>query len=126
MTARTRKCSDGIQAGRLKKATEFHDAAVLVEHLPNAAVDLFVLAGIAAADVICCSRLGVHAAGENHVEAIALLEKAEREVAKHLRTLLNLKSKVAYTHQSVTTEDHKNAGRAASNLLEAARRTRGR
>jgi hypothetical protein len=83
----------------------------------NASVDLFVDTGIAAADVICCSRLGVYAAGENHNEAVALLEKAEPSAAKYLRTLLNLKSKVAYTHQSVTTDEHKKPGRAAENLV---------
>jgi phosphoribosyl 1,2-cyclic phosphodiesterase len=123
MTGRTRQCPEIVRARRLKKAIEFHDAAVLVEDVaPNAAVDLLVGAGIAAADAICCSRLGAHAAGESHNEAIALLEKAEPKVAKHLRSLLNLKSKVAYTHHSVTTDDHKKANRAASNLVEAARR----
>jgi hypothetical protein len=123
MIGRTRKCSEAIQAGRLKKATEFHDAAVLVEDLaPNAAVDLFVDAGIAAADVISCIRLGIYATGESHNEAIDLLEKAEPGVATYLRTLLGLKSKVAYTHQSVSSDDRKKASRAASNLVEAARR----
>ena len=123
MTGRTRECSEHIRAGRLNKATEFHQAAVLVEDVaPNAAVHLFVDAGIAAADVICCSRLGVYAAGENHAEAVALLEKAEPVQAKYLRALLNLKSKVAYTHQSVTRDERKKAGRAAENLVEAARR----
>lgn len=122
MTGRTRECSEGIQAGRLRKATQFHDAAVVVDDAPDAAVNLFVLAGIAAADVICCSRLGVHATGESHNEAIALLKKAEPDMAKHLGTLLNMKSKVAYTHQSVTPGDHKKASRAASTLLEAAPR----
>jgi hypothetical protein len=123
MTGRTKKCSEAIQAGRLKKATEFHDAAALVEDLaPNAAVDLFVVAGIAAADVICCRRLGIYATGDNHNEAIDLLEKAQPDVAKYLRTLLSMKSKVAYTHQSVSSDDHKKASRAASNLVEAARR----
>jgi hypothetical protein len=123
MTGRTRQCSEGVRAGRLKKATEFHDAAVLVEDdAPNAAVDLLIDAGIAAADVICCSRLGVYSAGESHNDAIALLQSAERGAAKYLQALLNLKSKVAYTHQPVTTDDHKRASRAASHLLEAARR----
>jgi hypothetical protein len=123
MTGRTRKCSKAVQTGRLTKATEFHDAAVLVEDVaPNAAVDLFVDAGIAAADVICCVRLGIYATGENHMEAIDLLEKAEPGVAKHLRTLLGMKSKVAYTHQSVGSDDRKKASRAAANLVEAARR----
>jgi hypothetical protein len=123
MTGRTRQCPEVVRAGRLKKAIEFHDAAALVEDVaPNAAVDLLVDAGIAAADAICCSRLGVYSAGESHNEAIALLEKAEREVAKYLRTLLNLKSKVAYSHHPVTTDDHKKASRATSSLVEAARR----
>jgi hypothetical protein len=41
---------------------------------------------------------------------------------KHLRTLLNLKSKVAYTHQSATSAELKKSGRAAEALVEAARR----
>lgn len=72
--------------------------------------------GIAAADAICCSRLGVYSAGESHNEAIVLLENAEPDVAKHLRTLLNFKSKVVYSHRPVTTDDHKKASRAASKL----------
>lgn len=123
MTGRTKPSSEGVRLGRLKKATEFHDTAVLVEDAPDAAVNLFVLAGIAAADVICCSRIGMYSTGESHNEAVALLEKAEPEAANYLRLLLGLKSKVAYTHQSVTADDHKKASRAASNLLEAARRT---
>lgn len=123
MTGRSRKCSASIQAGRLNKATEFHDAAVLIEDAaPNASVDLLIDAGIAAADVICCARLGVYATGESHSAAVALLAKAEPGVAKHLRTLLGLKSKVAYTHQPVTAGDRTKASRAASHLVEAARR----
>ena len=123
MTGRTRACSDAIQTGRLEKATEFHDAAALVGDVsPNAAVELFVLAGIAAADAICCKRLGVHAKGENHNEAVDLLENADPGSAKYLRTLLSMKSKVAYTHQSVSKDDRKKASRAASSLVEEARR----
>jgi hypothetical protein len=123
MTGRTRRCDEAIRTGRLKKAREFYEAAVLVEDVtPNASVDLFVDAGIAAADVICCFRLSVCAAGENHSEAVSLLEKAEPGLAKYLRSLLNLKSKVAYTHHSVTTDDRRKAGRAAEKLVEAAGR----
>lgn len=123
MTARTRKCSEAVQAGRLTKATEFYDAAVLVEDVaPNAAVNLFINAGIASSDVICCARLGIYATGESHNEAIDLLEKVEHSVARYLRTLLGMKSKVAYTHQSVSSDDLKKASRAASKLLETARR----
>ena len=123
MKERTRDCPEAVRQGRLTKAIEFYDAAVVVEDdMPNASVDLFVDAGIAAADAICCSRLGVYAAGENHNEAISLLEQAERGIEKHLRTLLNLKSKVAYTHQPVTADERKRASRAAAAMVEASRR----
>jgi hypothetical protein len=85
-------------------------------------VDLRVDAGIAAADVICCARLGLHAAGENHNEAVALLRQAEPGAEKHLRTLLNLKSKVAYSHQPAANDERKKVCRAADALVEAARR----
>ncbi|BBY05118.1 hypothetical protein MNVI_04360 [Mycobacterium noviomagense] len=42
---------------------------------------------------------------------------------KHLRALLNVKSKVAYTHQSATAGERKKAKRAAEALVETARRT---
>ena len=61
----------------------------------DAAVSLLVNAGIAAADVICGVRLGIYAAGENHNEAVALLAKADAGAEKHLRTLLNVKSRRA-------------------------------
>jgi hypothetical protein len=58
MTARKRECSEVIRAGRLKKAKEFYAAAVLVENAaPNASVDLFVDAGIAAAEVLNCTTI---------------------------------------------------------------------
>jgi hypothetical protein len=108
----------------MKKATEFHDAAVRIEdEMPDASINLFVLAGIAAADVICCSQLGKYAVGQEHHEAVSLLGQAEREMEKYLRTLLSVKSKVAYTHRSATADERKKAGRAAEALLEAARRT---
>ncbi|BBX94776.1 hypothetical protein MLAC_00700 [Mycobacterium lacus] len=95
---------------------------MIEDDAPNAAVDFFVDARIAAADVICGTKLGEYATGENHNEAIALLAKAQPDVAGHLRALLNLKSKVACTHQSVCSDARKKASRAASQLVEAARR----
>lgn len=75
MASRTKNCSERVRKGRLAKANEFLDAALLVdEEMTDAAVNLYVLAGIAAADVICCAKLGKHAVGENHAEAILLLK----------------------------------------------------
>lgn len=88
----------------------------------DAYVTLCVHAGIAAADVICCASLGEHAQGEHHSEAIDLLAKADKDVAKHLRTLLNLKTKAGYSHTPATADEFKRAGRAAEALVEKARR----
>ncbi len=89
--------------------------------MPDASVDLFIDSGIAAADVICCARLAKHAMGDNHNDAASLLKIAEAGTEKHLRALPNLKTKVAYTHQSVAATERKKAARAAEALVEAAR-----
>lgn len=108
----------------MKKATQFLDAAFLIDgEMPDASTTLLVNAGIAAADVICGARLGKYAVGDSHTEAVALLGQAEPGLEKHLRTLLNVKSKVAYTHQSATSGEHKKSRRAAEALVEGARRT---
>jgi hypothetical protein len=49
------------------------------DDMPNAAGDLFVDAGIAASDVICCVRLGVHSSSGTHSEAVTLLERRRRD-----------------------------------------------
>ena len=65
--AATRGCNSAVTAGRLSKAIEFLDAAEsLEESKPNAAGDLFVDAGIAASDVLCCIRLGIHSSSGSH------------------------------------------------------------
>ncbi len=123
MTERTKPSSETIRLGRLKKATQFLDAAIVIDdEMPDASMVLLVNAGIAAADVICGARLGKYAVGENHNEAVALLAKADPGVDKHLRTLLNAKSKAAYTHQTATSDERKKSRRAAEALVEAARR----
>ncbi len=120
--AGTRECNSAVTAGRLSKAIEFFDAAEYVEdEMPNAAGDLFVDAGIAASDVICCVRLGVHSSSGAHSEAVTLLATAQRGFEKYLNTLLNLKNKAAYTHQSLSDAERKKMNRAASFLVEAAK-----
>jgi hypothetical protein len=83
-----------------------------------------VHAGIAASDVICCSSLGKHAQGDSHEEAAALLASADKDAAKHLRTLLRLKTKAGYGHTPATKDEVKKANRAAEALMEKARRVR--
>ena len=78
--------------------------------------------GIAAADVICCARLGKHAQGQDHNEAVALFEIAAPDVAHYLDKLLGLKTKSGYSHVPASQTDLKKAVRAAESLIEAARR----
>lgn len=92
------------------------------EEVADAYVTLCVHAGIAASDVICCVNLGEHAKGESHADAIELLKSADDDGAKHLRALLNLKTKSGYSHTPVTAAEFKRADRAATTLVEKARR----
>ena len=124
MDPRTRDCPQQVRRGRLRTATEFfHAASVIEDEMTDAFVNLCVLAGIAASDVSCCARLGMYAIGENHNDAVALLGRADRAMEQHLRSLLNLKSKIASTHIAATANEQKRAKRAAETLMQAARRT---
>ena len=121
--AGTSECNSTVTAGRLSKAVEFFDAAEhLEDEMRNAAGDLFVDASIAASDVICCVRLGTHSSSGTHSDAVTLLRTADRGSDKHLSTLLGLKNKAAYTHQDLSTAECKKMNRAASYLVETAKR----
>lgn len=126
---RTNPCTPDVRQGRLRKAVEFLDAATLIADpadgeaaSTDAFVTLCIQAGIAASDVICCTRLGKHAQGQDHSEAVTLLSQANSESANHLRVLLGMKTKAAYSHTGISTGDAKRAGRAAEALVETARR----
>ena len=124
--ARTQPCTPATRAGRLAKARQFHRAAetiatVIDDHeVADAYVTLCVHAGIAAADVICCARLGEHHQGVNHTEAVALLGKANKLGARDLKSLLDLKTRSGYGAARSSANDQKRAGRAAAALLRAA------
>lgn len=63
-------------------------------------------------------------AAESHDEATTLLASTDRDAAKHLRTLLRLKTKAGYGHTPATKDEVKKANRAADTLIEKARRVR--
>lgn len=86
----------------------------------DAITTLWVHAGIAGADVVCCARLGVHALGENHQEAIALLRAADEALVKSLAILLSLKTRAGYSARPISGSDCTRAARAAERLVEAA------
>jgi hypothetical protein len=111
----------------MAKARQFWDAAELLDALAgdeddlcDAHITLCVHAGIGAADVICCARLGEHASGQDHQEAVALLRSADRTIAKHLSVLLEMKTRSGYSSTKSTSADRKRAKRSAQALFEAA------
>jgi hypothetical protein len=128
---KTRRCDDAAARGRLRKAEQFLEAARTVRDLADdeadvgdAFVTMCVHAGIAAADVLCCAALGVHAQGDDHAEAVRLLASVRPEgedMSKALRVLLTMKTKAGYSPQAVSGEDRKRALRGAERLVAAAR-----
>ena len=124
--ADTRRCTPATQAGRLAKARQFQIAADTIaaivddQEIADAYVTLCVHAGIAAADVICCAKLGQHHHGDDHQGAIALLAKADKTAAKNLTTLLSMKTRAGYSANVTSKTDQKRAGRAVAELLRAA------
>jgi hypothetical protein len=123
---KTTRCTDAERRGRLNKARQFREAAELIntvadeDELIDAYITLCVHAGIAAADVICCARLGVHAGGQSHGDAIQLLESVDRKLAKDLATLLGMKTRAGYSPVLSTQPTRKSAARSAGRLVDAA------
>ncbi len=87
-------------------------------------VTLVVHCGIAAADVICCARLGQYSRGENHNEAIDLLGSVDKRLAADLGLLLGMKTKAGYSTLPISQEARTKAGRAVERLMDAAKQTR--
>lgn len=128
--SRQQDCTTATTRGRLQKAEQFLLAAeTLAEVLDqqddpevgDAYVTLCVHAGIAASDVICCKRLGVHSTGQDHDAATGLLARVDRKASQQLIVLLNMKHKAGYSARPVSGTDGKKAARAAAALVELAR-----
>lgn len=124
---RVQECNAAARAGRLAKARQFADAAEVVLTLAGEATDvadafvtLAVHSGIAAADVICCARLGHMSASQKHQDAVGLLAQADQQSAKHLQVLLTMKTKAGYSYTPVSAEDRVRAERAMHALLTTA------
>lgn len=126
--ARKKRCDEAARRGRMAKAVSFLEQANVVlaladseQDVTDAAVTLLVHAGIAAADVVCCARLGEHAAGDSHNDAIALLRKVDSDAANDLKVLLDLKTQAGYSALRTTPRNLTRARRAASHLVDEAR-----
>lgn len=120
-------CTTDERADRLYKAQQFLLAAETIATIiddtamGDAYVTLCVHAGIAAADVICCSRLNVCYEGSDHSGAIASLEKLDHTTALSLSTLLHIKTRSPEDAALTIKSDQKRVGRAAAFLVSAAR-----
>lgn len=130
-TGRTAPCGRREAQARLVAARAFVSAAELVHTEPDdpvlplrgVAAANAVLAGVAAADVICCVRLGEMFRGEDHAQAIDLLARALPEGARvksDLQRLLGIKDKVHYQAIIVTPTEAVAAIRQAKRVLLAA------
>ena len=113
--------------GRLEKAKSFKEAAELTEQfmtdgtdLRDAYVTMCVHAGIAAADVICMTALGEYYTGQKHDQAVRLLEKIDKALARNLATLLGMKTKAGHSDIPVSNEQIARARRSMEALVDRA------
>jgi len=132
MSPRTRSCDSMTARERLKAAESYVQAAELIAgfddeydpYRPNSMISNYVLAGIAAADALCCFALGEHSQGDDHRGAVRLVERVTpggRDFGKALSALLTLKTEAGYGARPLTDEKAKRARRNAAKLVEAAR-----
>ena len=111
-------------------ANKFLDVAELVasdvDAEPGAAsvaAAVAVLAGIAASDVACCTKLGRRFRGQDHRQAINLVRQVSPggpEAASNLSQLLDLKDTAHYGVIHVTAVELKSAIRRAKALVKFA------
>lgn len=126
---RTADCGRSEADARLAQAGAFAVNAELDPLSADAAqrsvaVSNAVLAGIAAADAICCHTMGVRSASSDHGDALNLLTETPgsgQDAAHHLRRLLSVKRKAQYDHRNPTIAETKQALRSMRALLRIAR-----
>lgn len=126
-SGRTQICGQPQAAARLAHANKFLDAAELVatdieddEANASVAASLAVLAGIAACDAACCTRLGRRSRSQDHHDAERLLSEivpGGRDAAKDLRRLLDLKDAAQYGAIHISATELRAALRRARTLL---------
>ena len=106
----TRAMNPGQVRTRANQAHAFLNAGQLITKAWGSGTGLFeedavasvigslaVLAGIAAADVICGASLGYHSASGNHRDAVKLLADVDGQASRVLQALLDEKTNVQYS-----------------------------
>lgn len=126
---RTQRCSMTQARTRLEHARKFLDVAELVSGeagdvgYASAAAALAVLSGIAASDAACCAALGRRSRGQDHRQAVELVEQVAPggdRAANALRRLLNLKDEAHYGFFDIGGKDLQGALRQAKALVDFA------
>ncbi|WP_369056004.1 hypothetical protein [Kineococcus terrestris] len=126
-TVRTGACTPADARTRRQQAQLYLEAALLVqsEDLAEAATVATgnaVLAAIAAADAICCAAAGIRSRGQDHRQAIGLLQEVtgDAALARALRDVLDLKDAGHYGLSNVSRANCTTALRRAQTLVDAA------
>jgi len=127
VTPRSNRFATGtaaVKADRRARAIEFWRSAEDLFELDgdgNSIVSLYVLAGIAASDALCCAKVGQYSQSENHADALAVLRRAAPELTASLQRLLSRKTEWAYGGSAVSASRIAEARAAATKLVDAAR-----
>lgn len=128
---RTQICSADQARTRLKHARKFLELAELTGEGGEAAYNsagaaLAVLSGIAAADAACCAALGRRSRGQDHLQAVGLVEQIAPDgpqAANGLRRLLSIKDEAHYGLVDVSGQHLRSALNQAEALVDFAART---
>ena len=126
---RTQACGRKDAAVRLEQARAFLDVAQLIGDqddelaTPNVTASLAVLAGIAAADAVCCAALGQRSRSQDHrqaVDMLGLVSGVGDTLARELSRLLATKDDTHYGILQVSGQRLAATLRRARNLVETA------
>jgi hypothetical protein len=133
---RTQPCGEPQARQRLAHAKSFLEVADLAADVSDpsleygsVAASVAILAGIAAADAVCCRELGRRSRSEDHHHAEDLLGEIKpggKRAADQLRQLIDLKDTAHYGFIDVTTPQLKRSLRQAQHLVEFAEAVLGR
>ena len=114
---RTKNCNTDDAKRRLEDARQFLEVAehAATRGYSDVAATNAVHAAIAAADVLCCLRLGRRSNDGDHRRAVDLLGQVDKAGANDLRRALDRKQQAGYESRDVADSD-------AAACVEQARR----
>ena len=120
-TGAQRPCTNADARSRLRQAKAHLLASELMaEENSDVSTSDAVLAGIAAADALCCHHLRVRSADGDHSRAVELLASVDAAAAVKLRKLVGVKTRAQYDVSTVSAREAKVARRLAAELVTLA------